>query len=114
MNDEAGLRAVGLGDGHELARRAAALLSVCPYCRGQGTVPYNGDWSDPDAEMVDCLPCGGTGNLLARWIAQAYSRGRHDALSEAVSMLDQTTQALARPAPQHVTARSLVKEITGQ
>ncbi len=100
-------------DARVLAQRAVALLTLCPYCRGQQHVPYNGNWGDADAKMVDCEQCRGTGNLLGAMLADAYSKGRRDALGQAVAMLGQTTQALAQPAPAHVSIRSLLKDITG-
>lgn len=89
------------------AARALAVLSVCPACAGQGKEPHDGDWSNPDAEMVECNRCDGTADLLGALLERAYSRGRADALIEARGGLEQVAQLLERDRPPWLTGREL-------
>jgi hypothetical protein len=91
-------------------RRLVALLSVCPYC-AVGRIPSNNDWADPEAEMVDCDRCQGTGDLLLVWLREAYLCGRRDALEQANMMLRQVSDALELPLPAGVTSRSIRERI---
>lgn len=90
-----------------LAEMALAALRVCPQCAGGSRVPYNGDWADPDAEMVDCDRCDGYGDLLGAVEARCYVAGRQDALDEAQRLMRYGAEALAQPFPPGLTRRGL-------
>lgn len=87
---------------------ALALLRVCPFCHGSGRQPYNGDWTDPDAELVDCHRCDGSGDLLGALLLRAYRAGRDDALEEALAGLRQVTAMLEQPSLTAEQARHAV------
>jgi hypothetical protein len=61
---------------------ALAMLRICPACAGLCKQPYNGDWSDPNTEMVPCNRCGGTGDLLGWILHNAYMAGFEDAVGD--------------------------------
>jgi hypothetical protein len=89
--------------------RLLALLRICPYCTA-GRVPYNGEWTDPDAEMVPCHRCGGTGDLLGWLLLSAYRAGRDEAVGEVQTILSRGAEALERApvGPSHLTIRGKV------
>jgi RecJ-like exonuclease len=38
-------------------------ICECPFCGGQGTIPYDHDWD----ETYECDECGGTGEIAIEY-----------------------------------------------
>lgn len=94
-----------------LAERALQALHICPDCGATGREPHDGDWSNPDAEMVDCHRCDGTGDLLGALLTRAYRVGRDDALEEMRSAIVQVGEMINLAQPRTLTADELQRRV---